>query len=514
MPEQVVVVLTVLLAVLVALGVLPVVAGAMQYLLIPAHAWINHYGRAAPHLPRVAVVVPAWNEGAVIGRSIDRLLSLEYPPDALRVYVVDDASTDDTPDVVRAKAVQYPGRVVHLRREQGGQGKAHTLNHGIEQVLADDWMQALLIMDADVIYRPDSLRRMSRHLADPRVGAVTAYIREGSPEPRYLTRFIGYEYIAAQACARRAQNVLGAMACLAGGAQLHSRENLVAVGGRIDTSSLAEDTFTTFRTQLGGQRVVFEPNAVVLAEEPGSIDALWKQRLRWARGNVQITRAFRRLWFRPAPRFPQDHPDVELRGQPMHGLGGAAFGLIWFTLLLMPAFMVMVAVGLVGLYLLDIAVPGPDVALRTFQALWFAAGGAYVLITLLTVLVDPQTGRRCWREALTFPGLWSLAVMAAAFAPDLVLVRLPQLLGYTLTPLGVHLVMLTLYASVALTMVGAWLARRLELTRWGRPLTPALVYLVGYGPLLCAITFDSYVKEWRGAAQVWDKTEKTGRVLG
>ena len=125
-------------------------------------------------------------------------------------------------------------------------------------------MQALLIMDADVIYEPDSLRTMTRHLADPRVGAVTAYIKEGSRPGNYLTRFIGYEYITAQAAARRGQNVLGAVACLAGGAQLHSRANLEALGGRIDTTSLAEDTFTTFKTQLGGRRVVFEPHATVL----------------------------------------------------------------------------------------------------------------------------------------------------------------------------------------------------------------------------------------------------------
>ena len=93
--------------------------------------------------------------------------------------------------------------------------------------------------------------------------------------------------------------MLGALACLAGGAQLHSRANLVALGGRIDTASLAEDTITTFETQLRGRRVVFEPHAICWAEEPGSVAALWKQRLRWARGNVQVTRRYRRLWFRP-----------------------------------------------------------------------------------------------------------------------------------------------------------------------------------------------------------------------
>ncbi len=81
-----------------------------------------------------------------------------------------------------------------------------------------------------------------------------------------------------------------------GGAQLHSRENLMAIGGqRIDTSSLAEDTFTTFKTQLIGRRVVFDGNAIVWAEEPDSLAALRKQRIRWARGNLQLTSAFRKF---------------------------------------------------------------------------------------------------------------------------------------------------------------------------------------------------------------------------
>ena len=237
----------------------------------------------------------------MIGASIDRLMRLEYPLDRLRIYVVDDASTDATPQVIQAKAAEYPGSVFHLRREKGGEGKAATLNHGLGIILADDWMQAILIMDADVIYEASSLRKMTRHLADPEVGSVMAYIKEGSQPGNYMTRFIGYEYITAQAAARRSQEVIGVIACLAGGAQLHSRENIEAVGGRIDTTTLAEDTVTTFRTQRAGRKVIFEPHATVWAEEPGSIVGLWKQRLRWARGNIQVTRMFRDVWFRHQP---------------------------------------------------------------------------------------------------------------------------------------------------------------------------------------------------------------------
>ena len=280
----------------VLLGMVRTLTIFAQFLAVGLHGVRNHYPKCRDITPRVAFLLPAWNEGAVVGTSIDWLVRLDYPAGRLRIYVVDDASTDDTPDVTRATD-RYPGRVFHLRREKGGQGKAHTFNHGIKTSSRRTGAEALLIMDADVIYRPDSLRKMTRHLADPEVGAVTAFIWEGSADPRYMTRFIGYEYVASQAAARRAQNVLGGLACLAGGAQLHD--------GKIWWPSAAGSTpppwprtpYTTI-TQLNGRRVVFEPYAVVLAEEPEGIGALWKQRVRWGRGNLQITGAFRRLWFR------------------------------------------------------------------------------------------------------------------------------------------------------------------------------------------------------------------------
>lgn len=491
--------LVVLLVALVAGGAVPVLVGLVQYLLVPVHAVRNHLRDASPYLPRVVVIVPAWNEGAVLAPSLERLMRLEYPPDRLRVFVVDDASTDDTPQVVQAKAAEHPGRIVHLRRAQGGQGKAHTLNHGIERALADDWMQALLIMDADVIYRPDALRKMTRHLADERVGAVTAYIREGSARPGSVARFIGYEYVTAQAAARRAQNVLGAMACLAGGAQLHSRTNLASIGGRVDTTTLAEDTFTTFLTQLDGREVVFEPAAVVAAEEPDSVRALWKQRVRWARGNVQITQRFSDVWFRrPWP--------LRRGGQR---LGSWTFGLIWFSVYMLPVAIVLATAGLVGLHLLDSAV-----ALTAFRALWWLGVVAYVYITVTTLLLDRETAGRAWFQAFTFPGLLALVVMTAAWVPGLWEERVPALFGLRMTDEGRDAWQLALYAWPLVAMLVAPVVRAVDGVRGVKVLATPLLYVIGYGPVLCAITLDAYVKQWRGASAQWDKTEKTGRVVG
>jgi cellulose synthase/poly-beta-1,6-N-acetylglucosamine synthase-like glycosyltransferase len=484
-----------LLIVLVIAAAIPELAASYQFLLIAAHGWRNHYADCEPWFPRTAILIPAWNEAAVIGTSIDRLMLLDYPRESLRIYVVDDASTDATPDVVRAKAGEYPGNVVHVRREQGGQGKAHTLNAGLEVILADDWMQALLIMDADVIYEPPSLRMMTRHLADSRVGAVTAYIKEGSRPGNYLTRFIGYEYITAQAAARRSQNVLGAIACLAGGAQLHSRENLLAVGGRIDTSSLAEDTFTTFKTQLAGRKVVFEPHATVWAEEPDNITGLWKQRLRWARGNVQVTRQYRHLWFRPRRE---------------HRLGSVSFGLFWFCLFLQPVFMITSSAALVTLYFANF--PRAWVA---FHVLWIINAATYIFITVFSVLIDPQTGRHAWREAIMFPGAVNLAIIVYSCFPRLFtdgLRQVPEAAQLISGQGSVGPLILLIYIWLTASMAVAWLAKVAEPHRFGRLFSPLLVYIVGYGSLLCACTFASYVKELRKADMTWDKTEKTGKM--
>jgi cellulose synthase/poly-beta-1,6-N-acetylglucosamine synthase-like glycosyltransferase len=485
-----------ILIVLVMLGAVPEVAASWQFLLVAGHFWRNDYDVCAPTFPRTAVLIPAWNEAAVIAASIDRLMSLEYPRDALRIYLVDDASTDETPQVAAAQEAKYPGNVIHLRREQGGQGKAHTLNHGLAVILRDEWMEALLITDADVIFQADSLRKMTRHLADPNVGAVTAYIKEGSRPGNYMTRFIGYEYITAQAAARRGQNVLGATACLAGGAQLHTRANLVALGGRIDTTSLAEDTFTTFQTQLNGRRVVFEPHAIVWAEEPGSIIGLWKQRLRWARGNVQVTKRYRNLWFR------------RRRG---HRLGSVTFGVFWFCLFLQPIFMIVSSVSLVTLYFAN-----DDGAWRAFHLLWITNAATYFFITTFALLIDPPVARHTWRQGMMFPGVVNLGIVLYTCVPRLFRDLAHDALAAThFSPDHALLAggILFIYAWPAVSMPVACLAKVAEPHRFGRFLSPLVVYVVGYGSLLCACTFASYVKELRGAEMKWDKTEKTGKMV-
>jgi hypothetical protein len=282
---------------------------------------------------------------------------------------------------------------------------------------------------------------------------------------------------------------MGGLACMAGGAQLHSRENLIAIGGAIDTSTLAEDTFTTFQTQLSGRRVLFDPNAIVWAEEPDSVTALWKQRVRWGRGNLQITGSFLGLWFRP---------------ERSSLLGDLAFGILWFSIAMMPAFVLLGSLGLVGLYHL-----WTPWAVQSFTWLWGITFASFLFQTLFAFVIDPAEARRSWFEGIAFPGVLSLGVMLLALLQPF------QTIGgwarpgdWTWGDIACHVIL----GWTAITTVLAWAIYRLDRAGGPKWLRNIALVLIGYGPLLCAVSCAAIMAELKKADLTWDKTIKSGKV--
>lgn len=105
-------------------------------------------------------------------------------------------------------------------------------------------------------------------------------------------------------------------------------------------------------------------------------------------------------------------------------------------------------------------------------------------------------------------------LVVASASPETWQVTVPGLVGLRMTDAGVTAWTLVLYTWPVLSMLLARVVHDLEGRRVVGRLSTPLLYVVGYGPLLCAITLAAYVRQWRGAAQTWDKTEKTGRVAG
>ena len=258
---------------------------------------------------------------------------------------------------------------------------------------------------------------------------------------------------------------------------------------------------STFRTQLAGRRVLFEPHARVWAEEPGSIAALWKQRLRWARGNVQVTWRFRSVWF----------GTLRLRRSRTHRLGSVSFGAIWFSVFLLPVTLLVASAALVALYFVD-----NPLSHTAFRALWIINVITYVFLLSYSLLIDPQVGRRSWRQGALFPGVISLLIMATVLLSHQVSWMVRRGLaefGVTYGHAAPAAEVLFTYVWLAASMGVAYLAKVVEGESGPRRhLSAALLYLAGYGSLLCAITLAAYAKEFRGAEAVWDKTEKTGKI--
>jgi cellulose synthase/poly-beta-1,6-N-acetylglucosamine synthase-like glycosyltransferase len=475
------------LLLLVLISTLPILVLVAQFFIAGFHGIVNHLAKCQPYLPNVAILIPAWNEADVLENTIDRLMKLDYPVSSLRIYIVDDGSTDHTPDIIDTKSILFPNRLFHIRREKGGLGKSHTLNTGLKVVLADTWAEAILIIDADIEFEYGALQKMTRHFADPTVGAVTCYIKVDLSESNFLNDCIASEYILSQAIARRAQNVTSALACLAGGAQLHTRKNIELLGGEINTTTLAEDTYTTFLTQLNHFRAIFEGDAIARAEEPNNLLAFWKQRFRWSRGNIQITQKFRHIWFK--------------RNHSSH-LNGLFFGLTWFSTLLMPFTMIITSISLILLLFID-----PSRSWTLFRVFYFVSSASYIFSTLLSFAIDPNTMRKAWLSTLMFPGLISIIMMILSIFPNLFhSAALDEITTRSFT--YADGILLLMDSWVAGCMFFAWLLYRLARLGVSNKIIDFLIAIVGYGPLLCTITLLAFIAEYRQSSLTWNKTEK------
>src|ERR1700743_3288954 len=152
-----------------------------------------------------------------------------------------------------------------------------------------------------------------------------------------------------------------------------------------------------------------------------------------------------------------------------------------------------------------------------FHVLWIINAATYLFITCFALLIDPQTGRRCWRQAIFFPAPITPAIIVYSCFPHWFsdgLHRAEHGLGLAQSHGVPGWLIASIYAWLTLSMAVASLARVVEPRRFGRVLSPVLIYLVGYGSVLCACTFASYVQELRRAEARRGQNQENGEVGG
>ena len=232
-----------------------------------------------PEYPPVSILIPCYNEADNIRETIAVLEKQHYPN--FEIIAINDGSKDDTLAILQELSEQHPRlRVVNLATNQG---KAMGLRTGA--LLANS--EFLVCIDGDALLAPEAVAWMVRHfLAKPHVGAIT-----GNPRIRNRSTLLGRiqvgEFSAIVGMIKRAQRSYGRVFTVSGVIAAFRKSALHHVG-YWSNDMITEDIDISWKLQLAGWSIYFEPNALCWVLMPETLNGLWRQRLRWAQGGAEV----------------------------------------------------------------------------------------------------------------------------------------------------------------------------------------------------------------------------------
>lgn len=232
-----------------------------------------------PHEPFVSILIPCHNEGDQADETIEAALDQRYAN--FEVIAINDGSRDHTAERLDALVAKHERlRVIHLDRNLG---KANAMRMGALAAHGE----FLLCIDGDALLDEYAIRWMIWHMINgPRVGAVT-----GNPRIRNRSTLLGRlqvgEFSSIIGMIKRAQRVYGRVFTVSGVICAFRRSALHRIGYWAD-DMITEDIDISWRLQLDHWDIRYEPNALCFILMPETLKGLWKQRLRWACGGVEV----------------------------------------------------------------------------------------------------------------------------------------------------------------------------------------------------------------------------------
>ncbi|WP_322508478.1 glycosyltransferase [Anaerolinea sp.] len=201
-----------------------------------------------PYFPFVSIVIPVYNGRKTIQTCLEAILQQEYPREQYEVIVVDNNSSDGTPDLVQ----KYPVKLVYEKEIQGPHAATNT---GVKEAKGE----ILVFTDSDCVPEPDWLRKLIAPLADSSVvgtgGRIEAY-RPSTPVERFLDQMKPFK--------NAYQASPNFPAALITGNCAIRREDFMAAGMFNPNMYTGAEVDLSYRVQLQtGKRVVYVPEAVV-----------------------------------------------------------------------------------------------------------------------------------------------------------------------------------------------------------------------------------------------------------
>jgi cellulose synthase/poly-beta-1,6-N-acetylglucosamine synthase-like glycosyltransferase len=229
--------------------------------------------------PRVAVLIPAYNEEKVIVRTIRSVLNSDY--ENLHIIVIDDGSSDSTYDISRqAYAAEIAAGHIQVLTKPN-KGKAAALNFALDRLTEEFYVG----IDADTVIAPDAISKLIPHFEDPLVGAVAGNAKVGN-RVNLWTRWQALEYITSQNFERRALDLFNVVTVVPGAIGAWRTAPVKAAGG-YPVNTVAEDADLTMNLLEQQLKVVYEDRALAFTEAPIDAKGLMRQRFRWSFGILQ-----------------------------------------------------------------------------------------------------------------------------------------------------------------------------------------------------------------------------------
>jgi hyaluronan synthase len=251
------------------------------------------YALPAGPLPLVTVVIPAYNEGAMVEKSIYSVAASDYPRDRLEVIVIDDGSKDDTWKYIARAQKRYPQLIKAIRFPKN-QGKKEGLYTGFTQGRGEFFVT----IDSDSVIAPDTIRQVvAPMLADSRVGAVAGNVKVFNRARSLMARMLAVRFVLAFDFLRATQSQYGAVTCTPGALSAYRKSSLTPIleEWRAQTflgqpATIGEDRALTNCILRQGFYTVYQRSAIVYTVVPETYKGLCKMYLRWDRSN------FRESW--------------------------------------------------------------------------------------------------------------------------------------------------------------------------------------------------------------------------
>lgn len=257
--------------------------------------------------PKLTVLIPAYNEGALVEKTIESCVQAHYPSDRLQIIAVDDGSRDDTWQYIERAAARYPELVTAIRFAQNG-GKRAALAAGIERATGE----VIVTIDSDSVIEPQTLLAIVAPFADPKVGAVAGKVLVLNRQQGILPRMLHVRFILAFDFLRSVQSTYGMVYCCPGALAAYRASAVRKLLPQwIDQRflgvhcTIGEDRALTNDILALGYDAVYQRNAVVHTEVPVAYGKLCRMLIRWDRSYIrEELRLLRHVWRRPlGPRL-------------------------------------------------------------------------------------------------------------------------------------------------------------------------------------------------------------------